>query len=95
MRPLDSSLISQGSSTIGFVKMLGGATGVSLCGIVLELRLSAHNVALSDGASDSSRIAAFGEAFLMLTLLCGLALVAAWQPRPSAENATASGGNEQ
>lgn len=36
MRPLDKELISQGSSVIGFVRMLGGAAGVSLCGIVLE-----------------------------------------------------------
>ena len=92
MRPLDRSLISQGSSTIGFVRMLGGATGVSLCGIVLEWRLGSHNAALSDGASDAARIAAFGETFLMLTLLCGLALVAAWQLRPSAKDSAPPGG---
>jgi len=79
MRPLDKSLISQGSSTIGFLRMLGGAAGVSLCGIVLEWRLGAHGVALATGASNPARIAAFGETFLMLTVLCGLALVAAWQ----------------
>ncbi|RZJ55142.1 MAG: MFS transporter, partial [Acidovorax sp.] len=79
MRPLDKSLISQGSSTIGFLRMLGGAAGVSLCGIVLEWRLGAHGVALAVGASNPARIAAFGETFLMLTVLCGLALLAAWQ----------------
>ncbi|MFT4241860.1 MAG: DHA2 family efflux MFS transporter permease subunit [Acidovorax sp.] len=81
MRPLAKGLISQGSSTIGFLRMLGGAAGVSLCGIVLEWRLGAHGVALSAGASNPARIAAFGETFLMLTLLCMLALVAAWQLR--------------
>lgn len=94
MRPLDRSLIAQGSSTIGFVRMLGGATGVSLCGIVLEWRLSAHSAVLSDVASNAARIAAFGETFLMLTFLCGLALVAAWQLRPSAKDATASAGSK-
>ncbi len=34
----DKSLISQGSSAIGFLRMLGGAAGVSLCGSVLEWR---------------------------------------------------------
>jgi len=81
MRPLDKSLISQGSSAIGFLRMLGGAAGVSLCGIVLEWRLGAHGASLNAGASNPARIAAFGETFLMLTFLCGLALVAAWQLR--------------
>lgn len=81
MRPLDKSLISQGSSAIGFLRMLGGAAGVSLCGIVLEWRLSVRGASLAPGASDSLRIAAFGETFLMLTSLCALALIAAWQLR--------------
>ena len=81
MRPLDKSLISQGSSAIGFLRMLGGAAGVSLCGIVLEWRLGAHGASLTAGASNPARIAAFGETFLMLTFLCGLALAAAWQLR--------------
>ena len=81
MRPLDKSLISQGSSAIGFLRMLGGAAGVSLCGIVLEWRLSAHGVSLGAEASSPARITAFGETFLMLTFLCLLALVAAWQLR--------------
>ena len=81
MRPLDKSLISQGSSAISFVRMLGGAAGVSLCGIVLEWRLSAHGASLQASAQGSDRIAAFGETFLMLSGLCVLALVAAWQLR--------------
>lgn len=81
MRPLDKSLISQGSSAISFVRMLGGAAGVSLCGIVLEWRLSAHGASLQASAQGSDRIAAFGETFLMLSGLCLLALVAAWQLR--------------
>ncbi len=91
MRPLDKPLISQGSSTIGFVRMLGGATGVSLCGIVLEWRLGAHGDSLSSAASSAARVAAFGETFTMLAGLCVLALVAAWQlreaPAPAAARA--------
>jgi EmrB/QacA subfamily drug resistance transporter len=86
MRPLDKSLISQGSSAISFVRMLGGAAGVSLCGIVLEWRLNAHGVALAPGSDDPARIAAFGETFMMLTFLCVLALVAAWQLREPPTN---------
>ena len=81
MRPLAKPLISQGSSVIGFVRMLGGATGVSLCGIVLEWRITAHGDSLSSAASSAARITAFGETFLMLSGLCLLALVAAWQLR--------------
>jgi predicted MFS family arabinose efflux permease len=40
MRGLAPALIPQGSSAINFVRMLGGAAGVSLCGIVLEWRLA-------------------------------------------------------
>ena len=92
MRPLDKSLISQGSSTIGFLRMLGGAAGVSLCGIVVEWRLAAHGVALAGSASSPARIAAFSESFLMLAALCLLALVAAWQLRdaPRAPSAPAA-----
>ncbi len=81
MRPLDKALISQGSSAIGFVRMLGGAAGVSLCGIVLEWRIAAHGASLSLGPSDPQRIAAFGETFIMLAALCLIAMVAAWQLR--------------
>lgn len=90
MRSISRSLISQGSSAISFVRMLGGAAGVSLCGIVLEWRLSAHGTSLSTASPGSSKavmaptIAAFGETFLMLTLLCIIAVMAAWQLRPQA-----------
>lgn len=81
MRPLDKPLIPQGSSTISFLRMLGGAAGVSLCGIVLEWRLAAHGASLAPGTANVARLSAFGEAFLMLAGLCVLALVAAWQLR--------------
>ncbi|AVS72961.1 DHA2 family efflux MFS transporter permease subunit [Paracidovorax cattleyae] len=85
MRPLAKPLIAQGSSAISFVRMLGGAAGVSLCGIVLEWRIAAHGDSLQNAVSSPERIAAFGDTFLLLTGLCLLALVAAWQLRPPRE----------
>ncbi|HJW10417.1 MAG TPA: DHA2 family efflux MFS transporter permease subunit, partial [Albitalea sp.] len=42
MRGLPPTLISQGSSTVNFLRQLGGAVGVNLVGIVLEWRLRSH-----------------------------------------------------
>ncbi len=42
MRGLPDTLIAQGSSSINFLRQLGGAVGVSLVGIVLEWRLQAR-----------------------------------------------------
>ena len=89
MRGLPHGLIPQGSSVINFLRMLGGAVGVSLCGIALEWRLAAHGDALGNPASSPARLAAFNEVFIGLALLCALAMVAAWQlrerqPRPHA-----------
>lgn len=81
LRPLHESLLSQGSSAISFVRMLGGAIGVSLCGIVLEWRLSAHGDSLVNPVSSPARLAAFNESFMMLAVLCALAMLAAWQLR--------------
>ena len=81
LRPLHDSLLSQGSSAINFLRMLGGAIGVSLCGIVLEWRLAAHGDSLTNPLSSPARLAAFNESFFMLAALCALALLAAWQLR--------------
>jgi MFS family permease len=81
MRGLPKALIPQGSSAFNFVRMLGGAVGVSLCGIVLEWRLAAHGDSLSLPQTSPARLAAFDEAFLMLATLCALALLAAWRLR--------------
>jgi EmrB/QacA subfamily drug resistance transporter len=81
MRSLDKALIPQGSSAINFLRILGGAAGVSLCGIVLEWRIAAHGDTLSNPATSVARLAAFNEVFWMLAGLCGLAMVAAWQLR--------------
>lgn len=82
LRPLPPALLSQGASSVSFLRMLGGATGVSLCGIVLEWRLAAHGDSLTRAASSPDRLAAFNEAFFMLAALCMLAMVAAWRLRP-------------
>jgi EmrB/QacA subfamily drug resistance transporter len=81
LRPLPNNLVSQGASAISFVRMLGGAIGVSLCGIVLEWRLAAHGDSLGAAASSPARLAAFNESFLMLAVLCVVAMAAASQLR--------------
>lgn len=81
MRPLAKPLIPQGASAINFLRMLGGAAGVSLCAIVLEWRLAAHGDSLANAATSPARLAAFDEVFAMLAGLCALAVCAAWQLR--------------
>ena len=91
LRPLHAHLLPQGASAINFLRMLGGAIGVSLCGIVLEWRLAAHGDSLANASSSPARLAAFNESFLLLAALCMLALVAAWQLRaPPAQQPTAA-----
>ena len=81
MRPLAKPLIPQGASAISFVRMLGGAAGVSLCAIVLEWRLAAHGDSLASSLTSAARLAAFNEAFMMLAALCLVAVCAALQLR--------------
>ncbi len=77
MRGLGRDHIPQGASTINFLRMLGGAAGVSLCGIFLEWRLAAHGQVLDSASNAPDRLAAFNETFILLAVICGLALVAA------------------
>ena len=83
MRPLDKGLIAQGSSTFSFLRMLGGAAGVSLCGIFLEWRVG-HYAAQSAAVAiaSSERLAAFRDTFVLLAAVCILAGIAATQLRP-------------
>jgi EmrB/QacA subfamily drug resistance transporter len=90
MRSLDKPLIPQGASAINFLRMLGGAAGVSLCAIVLEWRLAAHGDALTRAGTSPARLAAFNESFLMLAAICAVAVVAAWQLREAPEPAPAA-----
>jgi EmrB/QacA subfamily drug resistance transporter len=85
MRGLDTALIPQGSSVINFLRMLGGAAGVGVCGIVLEWRVAARGALLTSGPPTPERLAAFDDTFFLLATLCVLALAAAWRlrnPRP-------------
>ena len=85
MRGLQSADIAQGASVINFLRMLGGAAGVSLCGIVLEWRLAAHGAQITaGGVATAERIAAFEETFLMLAAICALALTAALRLKAAA-----------
>jgi EmrB/QacA subfamily drug resistance transporter len=81
MRGLQHTHIPQGSSAINFLRMLGGAAGVSLCGIVLEWRISAHGFRLDTASTNPARLIAFNETFLMLAAVCALALLAALRLR--------------
>jgi len=84
MRGIDSSLIAQGASTVSFVRQMGGAIGVSVAGIVLEWRLGAHHASLTEAGTDAAaRIHAFDETFWLVTVICALAMVAAWRMRPA------------
>jgi EmrB/QacA subfamily drug resistance transporter len=84
MQGLEAKLVSQASSSISFLRMLGGAVGVSLCGILLEWRIAAHGDSLARPESSLARLAAFNETFVMLAGVCALAALAAWQMRASA-----------
>jgi predicted MFS family arabinose efflux permease len=81
MQGLDRHLIAQGSSVINFLRMFGGAAGVSLCGIVLEWRLAAHGDSLTTATTSQARLSAFNETFILLALVCSLAIFAAWRLR--------------
>ena len=92
MRGVDRALIPQGASVINFMRMLGGAIGVSLCGILLEWRLAAHGDSLTTLATSSARLDAFDEVFCVVAGICAVAIIAAWQlrertvPEPPAAN---------
>ncbi|HKX42948.1 MAG TPA: DHA2 family efflux MFS transporter permease subunit [Burkholderiaceae bacterium] len=68
MRGLPEELISQGASTINFMRQLGGAVGISLVGIVLEWRLQARH---------DAPVRAFHETFVLIGLITACAVLAA------------------
>ena len=70
MRGLPEDLISQGASTINFMRQLGGAVGISLVGIVLEWRLQERH---------DDPVRAFHETFVLIGLITGVAVIAAWR----------------
>ena len=73
IRRLPMHQISHGSSTINFLRQLGGAVGVSLAGIVLEWRLQVHA---------DAPLRAFHETFALLGSICAFAIVAGWRMQP-------------
>jgi EmrB/QacA subfamily drug resistance transporter len=84
MRGLPTSLISQGSSTVNFLRQLGGAIGVSMIGIFLEWRLHANGAGLAAGTGNAAgQVRAFHESFLLLAVITGVASIAALRMRPA------------
>jgi EmrB/QacA subfamily drug resistance transporter len=85
MRGLPDVFISQGSSTINFLRQLGGAVGIGLVGNMLEWRLRSH---------PGNALAAYHETFALIGAITACAVVAAVFMRPPAgadETATAGG----
>ena len=79
MQGLPPALVAQGASAINFMRMLGGAVGVSLCAIVLEWRLSEAGVShLADGDL-YARLQGFKETFWCLAAVTALALWPAYR----------------
>jgi predicted MFS family arabinose efflux permease len=81
MLGLPQGLISHGSSTINFLRQLGGAVGIGVVGNVLEWRLRANA---------ATPIAAYHETFALIGTITAAAIVAAWRmtpPRPTPQPA--------
>jgi EmrB/QacA subfamily drug resistance transporter len=87
LRGLQAELFIQGASVSNFMRVFGGAVGVSLCGIVLEWRVAAHGDSLKLAPGSTQRLAAFNEVFVLLAVLCLLAMLAAWKLRATRASA--------
>lgn len=88
MRGLPRDLVTQGASVANFMRTLGGAAGVSVCGLVLEWRVGVRGTSLSQGGPNLPRLAAFDDAFVWLSIVCIAAMVAAWRLRLPRTGAT-------
>ncbi len=73
MHGLPDTLISHGSSTINFLRQLGGAVGIGLVGNVLEWRLR---------GSPAQAIVAYHETFALVGAITGFAVLAAIRMGP-------------
>ena len=73
MQGVPNTLIAQGSSTVNFLRQLGGAVGIGLVGNVLEWRLRRHA---------GVPIAAYHETFALVGAITACAIVAAWRMGP-------------
>lgn len=77
MHGLPDVLISHGSSTINFLRQLGGALGIALVGNVLEWRLRSHS---------GETLQAYHETFALVGAITACAVIAALRmgaPRPA------------
>jgi EmrB/QacA subfamily drug resistance transporter len=79
MRGLPEGLISQGASTINFLRQLGGAVGISLVGIVLEWRLQAQ---------PANPMRAFHETFALIGFITACSVFAALRMGPQNPHST-------
>ena len=86
---LDKGLLSYASSAVNFLRMLGGAVGIGLVGVLLDWRLGEVDAT----ATQAERMVAYHEVFTLLGLLCGLAW---WLAKrfPVAKTDSASGAPE-
>ena len=73
MHGVPDTLISHGSSTINFLRQLGGAVGIGLVGNVLEWRLR---------ASPAQPLAAYHETFALVGAITACAIFASWRMGP-------------
>ncbi len=80
MRGLPRQWLAQGASVANFMRMLGGALGVNMCGLLLEWRLQAHHTTLEAGEA-GARLLAFRDSFLAFAAVSMIAAVAAWRLR--------------
>jgi DHA2 family multidrug resistance protein len=80
---LEGDMLSQASSTISFVRQLGGAIGVSLAGIALEWRLAARGATLGDDPHEVlARSRAFDDTFIGVAAVIACAALFALRMRP-------------
>ena len=74
MPGLPAEAIPQAASGISFIRMLGGAVGVSIVGIFLEWRLRVH--------AGAAPLAGFADTFWLVAALTAAAMLAAMRMRP-------------
>ena len=73
VQSLSGTELAYASSSVNFVRQLGGAAGVNLLAVALEWRLAAHGPAMA--------VRAFHECFAFVTLAFVVAIIPAWSIR--------------
>lgn len=77
LRGLPRQWLTQGASVSNYMRVLGGALGVNLCGLLLDWRLDVHGASLA-GTAEGPRLLAFHDSFLVFAGVSLAASVAAW-----------------